>query len=60
MHSMFTELCDDDDESVFDTVANWTKVVLVLGLVFGSVFMCGYATARIQMHAAQPTVVAMK
>lgn len=47
MHSMFVELCNNDDESLLDTIVGWTKIVLVLGLVFGSVFMCGYATARI-------------
>lgn len=46
MHNMFVELCDNE-ESVLDTIVGWTRVVVIFGLVFSAVFMCGYATARI-------------
>lgn len=59
MHNMFVELCDNE-ESVVDTIVGWTRVVVIFGLVFSAVFMCGYATARIQMSHDSHQVVSSK
>lgn len=62
MHDMFVELCDAE-ESVVDTIVGWSRVAMVfglVGLVFSAVFMCGYATARIQMSRDSHQVVVSK
>ena len=62
MHNMFVELCDNE-ESIVDTIAGWTRVAVMfglIGLVFSAVFMCGYATARIQISHDSHQVVASK
>ena len=62
MHDMFVELCDNE-ESVVDKIVDWTRVVVMfglVGLVFSAVFMCGYATARIQMSHDSHQVVVSK